>query len=201
MIRQLFFLFVFLFFVSIHVSAQCEEYVFDSYNEWSDSTFYDPLILKIKHYKHNTFSIIDESAFQMPFDNMFKKQEGKWYVSVNNGKKWSLFFDKKGNQQGPLDINGYKMLIIWQKTECKDGNQDIYCFKYRPYNDVDNPIILNDSTVLYYVELDKPFFYFTYNDGIIGTETTGCIPTLFIRQDKVYLKECMFLFDARLFSD
>lgn len=187
--------------MSIHISAQCREYVFDSYNEWSDTTFYNPLIIEVIHYNHNTFSITDKSTFQMSFDNLFKKKKGKWYVSVNNGKNWFLFFDKKRNQQGPLDINGYKILIIWQKTECKDGNQDIYCFKYKPYNDINNPIIVNDSTEFYYVDWDKPFFYFTYDDGIIGIEITECIPALFIRQDKIYLKECLFLFDSRLFPD
>ena len=196
----MFFVYSFLFLLSIHVSAQCREYVYDSFNEWSDSTFLNPLTVIIKHHSHNTFSIIDELTI-VPFDNMFKKQKGKWYVSVDNGVNWSLFFSKKRNTQGPLDVNGYKILIVWQKTECTDVNQDIYCFKYKLYNDINNPIIIDDSTKSYYVDWDTPFFYFTYNDGIIGMETTGCFPTLFIRQDKVYLKECMFLFDSRLLPD
>ena len=190
--RNKVFLYCFLSLLSSYVYAQNNEYRFDSYYDWSGTASDNPLIFKIINHSSNTFSIIDECLFQIPPNSRFKKLRGRWYISFDEGSNWNLFFHRKEKTTGPWTNDSNKRQIVWEKTECKDLGRDIYCFQYKPYNNVNNPIVVDDSTVLYYVDWDEPVYYFTYKDGIIAMQTIGCFPALYYRQDKAHLKECLF---------
>lgn len=175
--------------LGFHAISQNTTWVFKPYHE--NDIYYD-MISEEKSYNDSIFHLSIPFELPMPENSRFKKSNGKWYLTSDTTNAWQLFFDgdKQVNSSWCLFKPNYMSAVVWQPTTCFDSASIIYCFAFKPFHDMDNPIIEDDGSETYYVENDITIYYFTEKDGIIGFQLKTIPQELFYREDKTYLKEC-----------
>jgi hypothetical protein len=142
----------------------------------------------VKKYFADDSIFILAGLFDGKLQHRFKIEQDQWFMKYDSDRK--VFFSQNEYRCGSWNLDGVDMIAQWQKTDITDNADTVYKFEIVPLYNSENPLRLENGTEKIYVQADtiNPY-YFTCSSGIIAFNNPWI--GLFIREDKMYLKEIL----------
>lgn len=105
-----------------------------------------------------------------------------------NGQEKLFFGDSRVGNWNTTGNESERFTIKWDTLFCSDYGEILYKFEFSPYYSTENPLILDDGTVVVYNYCDMVSYYWTYSAGVVAMEGDDL---LFVRKDQNFVKSCL----------